>query len=76
MARMIDLRVYYISDGRINTEFDKEIIALAEKHKLREWSSGYNPDNKVRELTFEMMIIGKKRKQKEKDNEKIIKKRS
>ena len=65
MTRMIDLRVCYISDGKINTKFDKEVIALAEKHKLREWSSGYNPDNKVRELTFKMMIIGEKRRLKE-----------
>ena len=55
---MIDLRVYYRVDGKINAEFDEEIIALAKKHNLREWSSGYNPDNKVRDLTFEMMIIG------------------
>ena len=59
--KMIDLRVCYMSYGKINAEFEKEILAVAKKYDLRQCSSGFCSDNKIRNLKFEMIIFDKDR---------------
>lgn len=50
---MDELRVYYKTKERIDSEFDKEIERLAEKYGLKWWASGFNFEEKVRDVCFE-----------------------
>lgn len=49
---MDELRVYYKSKDRIDSKFDKEIENIAEKHGLKRWASGFNYEDKERDVCF------------------------
>lgn len=50
---MDELKVYYKTKNRINSEFDKEIEKIAEKHGLKWWASGFNFEEQVRDVCFD-----------------------
>ena len=50
---MKDLKVYYKYEEGVNSEFDKEIDELAKNHGLTFSGSGFNYEDKVRDLHYE-----------------------
>ena len=49
---MKDLKVYYDAHGKINSEFDKDLEKLAEKHGLKFMGSGMTIDTGIRDLHY------------------------
>lgn len=49
---MKDLKIYYKYNERINSEFDKEIEKIAEKFGLKFIASGFDYENKIRDIHY------------------------
>lgn len=50
---MDELKVYYKSKERIDEKFDREIEKVAKKYGLKWWASGFNYEDKVRDVCFD-----------------------
>ena len=50
--KMIELKIYYKTNEHINLKFDEEIETLVRKYGLKRGASGYNLEDKVRDICF------------------------
>lgn len=50
---MKELKVYYKTKNRIDSNFDREITELANKYGLKWWASGWDYEDKVRDVCFD-----------------------
>lgn len=51
---MKDLRITYVLDSGIETQFEKELDALAVKYGMHRWASGCELQTRKRDITYDL----------------------